>query len=149
MMTLLRPHLRIVVCMTGVVSVVGCQAPRQSSDMQTFPRITNLYERTTAPPVHRTGKRHRGERDRLFGQLSAECDHMIAEVHTWERSVPSKETNAEQQKAMRDGIHSLRSALKELRNAAAGRDENSLRSAHSTAAAAYDRVKDQMAPPGP
>jgi len=133
--------------MTGIVSVVGCRAPKQSPDMQTFPRITNLYERATTRPAYRAGKRHRDKRDRLFSQLSKECDRMIVEVHTWERTVPSKEANAEQQKAMRDGIHSLRSALNELRNAAADRDENSLRSAHSTAAAAYDRVKDQMAPP--
>jgi hypothetical protein len=121
----------------------GCQPTKRRADIQQIPQITELVEKATAPPpVHRFRKPLREERARILHQLSAECDRMIADIRGLGVNTEALTGSvSEGQRAMTADPDSLEASLARLAQAAREGNNDAIRAAHTTALAAYARVR--------
>ena len=138
-----RPY-RWLAALAAGVFITGCASTGPVADdtkagIQQIPRISKLCAKATArPATHRFRKPLRDERARLLRQLSAECDRMIANLHTQDVSAEALTgTTPGQQQALDSNARSLQSSLAELATAARRGDNRAMETAHSAALAAY------------
>ncbi len=146
-----RPQLRlpVVASLAALALAAGCQTSGPSVGTNAMPQITRLYQKASAPKVHRFRKPVRDEHARICRLLASECARLIADVGTWESSGELTATDTAGQDALRTDIRTLRSSLEQLRHAATVGNANAMRSAHSSATSSYTRIGHHMELPRP
>lgn len=127
--------------------LAGCaSAPKAAThdESRGMPRITALYNQASDIHVHRYRKPIRDEHARLARELAQECERMLTDMQTWERSATLTSTSAENRNAIRTDMTAMRDSLEELREAARNADQGCMQSAHSKALAAYERIQGRV-----
>jgi len=143
------------VALLAVSIVPGCASSGATAaqaevggDIQ-MTRITELYERTTAPPqVHRFRRPLRDDRDRALRALAAECDRLVAGLRTEGVTAEALTGPPGEQSDTSADTAPLETALANLATAARADDTRAMRSAHAAARTAYaDLPAQQDQPP--
>lgn len=144
-----------ITCLCAVFAaamMLGCASPpRAASESATaeIPRVTALYEKATQVHVHRFRKPLRDAQARAMRNLADECDKLLADTDSWDRSAQLTAAGEAERNAARADIHALRSSLEGMRSAAEKRDVRSLDTAYAGAAAAYARIREKLDTPRP
>ncbi|MBN1491200.1 MAG: hypothetical protein JXA69_14905 [Phycisphaerae bacterium] len=138
------------VCLTGAM-LCGCASTEAvSSDVRTeadagrIPKVTALYEKASKVHVHRFRKPLRDEQARLLRALATECDVMLAEMATWDTDAALTAATDAEREGVRSDVTKLETSLQSLRAAADSQSIGSMRTAHTDAVAAYERIRQHM-----